>query len=103
MSAIKVRPIQDDVPFGAWITGVTPEVLEDEDVRKEIRGVFVKRGLIVFENVEQSTEMQLKLSTVMGPIKEHPARRRSNNELQTGLGEIAGGVAVAPFPSRRQP
>ncbi len=89
MSAIRIKPVDDNSMFGARMTGITAERLEDQAVRKEIQDLFVKEGLIVFEDVEPTTEMQMKLSTVMGPIKAHPARARTKGELQTGLGAIA--------------
>jgi len=101
--AIKTWKVAEGVDLGVRMAGITPDLLDDEGVRDEIRKVFVREGLIVFENVEQSTEMQLKLSTVMGPIKEHPARRRADAELQTGLGEIASGPEFAVFEVGGQP
>ena len=101
--AIKTWKVHEDAVFGVRMAGVTAELLDDAGAREEIRGVFVKEGLIVFEDVEQSTEMQLKLSTVMGPIKEHPARRRANAELQTGLGEIAATPTAAIVEVDGQP
>jgi taurine dioxygenase len=97
MSSISTRPIRDDLGFGAWITGVTAAALEEPDVRAEINRVFDARGLIVFEDVEPTTEMQLRLSTVIGPLKHHPARQRSKSsgEIVTGLGEIAAGPKSA--------
>src|SRR5688572_30155219 len=101
--AINIRKAQEGVGFGVRMTGITAERLEDPAVRQEIQDVFVKEGLIIFEDVEQSTEMQLKLSTAIGPIKEHPARRRANNELQTGLGEIAASPTSAILEVDGQP
>lgn len=93
--AIQTCKVQEGVGFGVRVAGITAERLDDEALRRELQDIFVREGLIVFEDVEESTEMQLRLSTVMGPIKEHPARRRANNELQTGLGEIAAGPVSA--------
>ena len=41
-------------------------------MRKEINEVFERRGLIVFEGVEASTDMHLAISNVFGPLKDHP-------------------------------
>ncbi|MDG2003908.1 MAG: TauD/TfdA family dioxygenase [Novosphingobium sp.] len=95
--AIKTRKVAEGAEFGVRVAGITAELLEDDSVREEIRKAFVKEGLIVFEDVEPTTEMQLRLSTVMGPIKEHPARKRAKAELQTGLGEIAATPTAAIF------
>jgi taurine dioxygenase len=74
MAAIEVRPLQDDLPFGARITGVTRENLKDEQVRRQIGDVFEDRGMIVFEGIEPSSEMQVALSNVFGPLKDHPVK-----------------------------
>jgi taurine dioxygenase len=72
MSSIKVAPLQDDLPFGARITGVNWENVKDQAVRKQINDVFEQRGMIVFEDIEQSTKMQVEISTVFGELKDHP-------------------------------
>ena len=74
MTAIKVTALQDGLPFGARITGVTRETLADEAVRQQINDVFEERGMIVFEDVEPSGEMQVLISEVFGPLKDHPVK-----------------------------
>ena len=74
MSAITVTPLEDGLPFGARIGGVTQETLGDEAVRQQIRDVFEDRGMIVFENVEPSAKLQVMLSEVFGPLKDHPVK-----------------------------
>jgi taurine dioxygenase len=74
MSQIEIRQLRDDLPFGARISGVTRAALGDEAVRNEIVRAFEDRGMIVFEGVEPSGEMQVLLSEVFGPLKEHPVK-----------------------------
>ncbi|MCB2077402.1 MAG: TauD/TfdA family dioxygenase [Novosphingobium sp.] len=74
MASIKVKPLQADLPFGARIAGVTAASLDDPAIRQQINDVFEDRGMIVFENVEQTAGMQVKLSTVFGPLKDHPVK-----------------------------
>jgi taurine dioxygenase len=69
---ITVKPLRDDLPYGARLSGVTYEVLGDESVRQRINGVFEDRGLIVFEDVEPSSQMHVAISNVFGPLKDHP-------------------------------
>ena len=71
---LDVRPLADDLPFGARIVGLTREMTADEGIRSEINATFERDGLIVFEEVEPSNEMQLALSNVFGPLKEHPVK-----------------------------
>ncbi len=74
MAPIDVRPLQESLPFGCKIVGLTPAQAADEDVRKQINELFIRHGMIVFEDVEQSDEMQLSISTMFGPLKEHPVK-----------------------------
>jgi taurine dioxygenase len=74
MGAIEVRALQDDLPFGARIGGVTSGNLGDESVRRQLNDVFEQRGMIVFEGVEPSGKLQVQLSEVFGPLKDHPVK-----------------------------
>jgi taurine dioxygenase len=72
MASIDATALQEDLPFGARIRGVTKENLKDEAVRQQIVDVFEARGMIVFEDIEPSSEMQVLVSGVFGPLKDHP-------------------------------
>jgi taurine dioxygenase len=87
MPKIDVRPLQDDLSFGARIGGVTHDVLADEATRRQINQVFEDRGMIVFEEVEPSNEMQVAISNVFGPLKDHPVKivERVNQDALPGV------------------
>ncbi len=72
MTSIDVKPLQEDLGFGARISGVTFATLKDQAVRRQINEIFEDRGLIVFEDVEPTPQMHLAISDVFGPLKEHP-------------------------------
>lgn len=72
--SIEVTNLQDDLPFGARVRGLTREKLTDEGVRQRIREVFDARGMIVFEEVEPTGAMQVAISEVIGPLKDHPVK-----------------------------
>ena len=74
MGTIQVRPLRDDLPFGARVTGVTHEAIKDPATRQEINQVFESCGVVVFEGIEPSSRMQVELSEVFGPLKEHPVK-----------------------------
>jgi taurine dioxygenase len=74
MSGITVKALQDGLTFGARIGGVTREALTNEAVRAQINDVFVQKGMIVFEDVEPTAKMQVEISTVFGPLKDHPVK-----------------------------
>lgn len=71
---IEVNNLQDGLPFGARIRGVSHETLADEGVRQRIRDVFEARGMIVFEDVEPTSQLQVAISEVIGPLKDHPVK-----------------------------
>ena len=47
-----VRELEPGLPFGARISGVSPDNLADESVRRRLNELFEERGMIVFEDVE---------------------------------------------------
>lgn len=85
--SIVVRPLRDDLPFGVRITGVTDQSLDFDDVRDTIWEAFESAGLILFEDVEQSARMQVRLSEVFGPLKDHPVKivERLDQESMPGV------------------
>jgi taurine dioxygenase len=68
----EVRQLRSDLPFGARVSGLTRDALRDPEVRAQINLIFEDRGLIVFENVEPTSQMHVALSNVFGPLKDHP-------------------------------
>ena len=70
--SINIQPLRGDLPFGCRINGVTETALKDEAARQQIRDAFEEHGMIVFEGVESSNKMQVELSLVFGPLKDHP-------------------------------
>ena len=72
MNAIEVKPLRDDLAWGARVRGVNYETLKDEGVRRQLVDLFEDRGLVVFEEVEPSGQMHLAISDVFGPLKDHP-------------------------------
>ena len=74
MPSIEVKPLQEDLPFGARVRGVTRAALTDEAIRTQINEVFERQGMIVFEEVEPTSQMQVLISEVFGPLKEHPVK-----------------------------
>jgi taurine dioxygenase len=87
MLGIKVRELRDDLSFGSIVEGVSWETLADEGVRAELNAIFEERGLIVFEGVEPTSKMQVEISRVFGPLKDHPTKSvaRSAEDLAEGV------------------
>src|ERR1700742_1280628 len=84
---VRLLDLRDDLPFGARVTGVTRDALQDERTRALIRQAFEDRGVLVFEDVEQSSQMQLAISDVLGQLKDHPvaAVARTDKDLAPGV------------------
>jgi taurine dioxygenase len=90
MSLADVRPLADELSFGVRIGGLTLDQLEDRAVRAEVNDLFVRHGMIVFEDAEQSDAMQLAISSCFGPLKEHPVKAvsRVDSSRMPGVIEI---------------
>ena len=91
MALADVRPLQEGLPFGVRIGGLTREIVADPAIKQEIDNLFIQHGMIVFENVENSDAMQLALSDCFGPLKEHPVKgiTRVDANRMPGVVEIA--------------
>jgi len=97
VTRITVRDLRDDLPFGARIGGVGWETLADEGVRREINEVFEARGMIVFEDMEPTSKMQVELSKVFGPLKDHPTKSTPRDADSEDL--AAGVIDMHYLPS----
>ena len=83
MAGINVRDLRDDLSFGSIIEGVNWDNIDDEGVRQQIRDVFKNRGMIVFKNMEPTAKMQVALSKIFGPLKDHPTKSTPRDD-ETG-------------------
>ncbi|MCB2061751.1 MAG: TauD/TfdA family dioxygenase [Novosphingobium sp.] len=86
-----VKPLREDLPFGVIIRGMTKEQTKDPAIRRQVNELFYKHGMILFEGVEPSSDMQVALSDIFGPLKEHPVYSvaRVDREGKPGVVEIA--------------
>jgi taurine dioxygenase len=50
--------------------------------------VFVDRGMIVFEDIEQTNKMHVELSKVFGPLKDHPTKTTNRTAEDEAKGVI---------------
>lgn len=96
MPAFDVRPLQEGLPFGLRVRGLTRQMLDDHATRREIDALFVNHGMIVFEDVEQTDEMQLAVSACFGPLKEHPVKAVSRVDTD----RMPGVISIHSAPGR---
>jgi taurine dioxygenase len=89
-TTLNVRPVRTDLGFGSLVDGVTPEGLHDDGLRAHLNELFEDRGLLVFENVEPTPAMQVALSNVFGPLKDHPSQAvpRAGSDDMLGVIEM---------------
>jgi taurine dioxygenase len=71
MTSLTERSLSDDLSFGARVTGMTWAALEDASVHAQVDDIFQRRGLIVFEQIEPSAEMQVAVSGLFGAVRHH--------------------------------
>jgi len=83
MTGITISELRDDLSFGSIVRGVDWQTIEDESVREQLRKLFRQRGLIVFRDMEPTAKMQVALSKIFGPLKDHPTRTTPRDE-ETG-------------------
>ncbi|MDB5970598.1 MAG: hypothetical protein JWQ90_3048 [Hydrocarboniphaga sp.] len=88
MPSIAVKPLREDLSFGVRIVGVTQAALEDDAIRKQINALFEQHGMIVFEEMEPSSQLHVALSTVFGPLKKHPLPGVTQVDAEKELGII---------------
>jgi taurine dioxygenase len=86
VATIKVSNLTADHSFGARIQGVNWQTLADASVRAQINQTFEDRGMIVFEDVEPNAKMQVAISKVFGPLKDHPTKATPRDD-ETGDAE----------------
>lgn len=93
MTAFAIQPLADMLTFGSRVHGVTFDTLRDEAIRAQLKQAFLDRGVLVFEGVEPSPEMQVAISTVFGPLKDHPVASvdRADGDKLLGVIEIRSG------------
>lgn len=104
MTQLDIRPLSGDHPFGARISGVTLENAGDEDVRRQLLETFEDRGVILFEDVEQSEDMQFAISEVFGPSQDYAIRNFSaEDKKKKGLITFSaeeGAATITEFGGR---
>ncbi|MDE8651568.1 TauD/TfdA dioxygenase family protein [Novosphingobium album (ex Liu et al. 2023)] len=101
MAGITVRDLDDTLSFGAQVSGLGWSNIEDESIRQQLRDLFVDRGMIVFRGMEPSARMQVALSKVFGPLKDHPTKSTPRDK-ETG-DEAEGVIDMHYVPRNENP
>lgn len=69
----ELTPLRDDLPFGAVIRHLKPDRLDDEEIRGELRNIWLQHGLVIFKGIADPA-VHVRLSEVFGPGVDHPAK-----------------------------
>jgi taurine dioxygenase len=85
--SIEITDLDQVLPFGSRVKGANRENLTDPLLRAELKQLFQDRGLIVFDDMEPSPQMQVELSRVFGPLKDHPTK-----SVTRGAEDVAAGI-----------
>ncbi len=82
MAGLKIRELGSDYSWGSRVSGVDWNNVHDEETRAELKALFEARGFIVFEDIEPSPKMQVELSKIFAPLKDHPTQstRRADDD-----------------------
>jgi len=90
MANVTITDLGAEFSWGSRVSGVNLENLKNADLREELAELLKSRGVIVFENLEPSGELQVELSKVFGPLKDHPTKStpRADRDLHPGVIEI---------------
>ena len=88
MTACAGRPFRGALCFGSCSAGVTLEGLFDDDVRAQVSDLFGQDWLLVYTDVEPNPQMQVALSSVIGPLKDHPSKATPRAGGELGVIEI---------------
>ena len=88
MAGIRIRDLGEQYSWGSRVEGLGWDNIADEEIRAQLRELFIQRGYIVFEGMEPSPRMQVEVSKIFGPLKDHPTRNVPRAEGEDMLGVI---------------
>jgi len=70
-SALEVSPLDERIPFGARVSGLRREQLDDPQVRQSLYDLWIDKGVILFRDGDCDEDMQVNLSRVFGELEPH--------------------------------
>src|SRR4051812_40531178 len=75
-----VDPLPGNPRFGAIVTGLADDRLEDVETRAALRRLWIDKGLLVFRGIGgdgiSSAETHMRLARAIGTPGEHPMQRK---------------------------
>jgi len=71
MTELIIEALDEKIPFGARISGLSWSNVKETEVRERILGAFDDAGVLVFSGVESSAELQVEIAGILGPLRQH--------------------------------
>jgi taurine dioxygenase len=72
MAAFETAPLEGQDRYGAIVTGLAPEAIDDPEVRQSLLDLWTEKGLIVFRGIAGGLDTQVRLSEIYGEPEIHP-------------------------------
>jgi taurine dioxygenase len=72
--SFRVRPLSDRLRFGSVVNDLEISTLEDPEVQRTLKALWVERGLIVFKDMVTDEAGHIALSSIFGTPEIHPLR-----------------------------
>lgn len=72
MATFQTSPLPGQDRFGALVTGLSPQSLDQPETRNALLDLWHERGLVVFRGMEGGADTQIRLSEIYGEPEVHP-------------------------------
>ena len=72
MATFGISPLPGQTRYGAVVTGVSPDAIDDPEVRQALHDLWIDKGLVVFRGIEGGIDTQIRLSEIYGEPEVHP-------------------------------
>ncbi len=71
MAAYNVAPLANGLSFGATVSGLTMDQLEDAAVRRAINDLWIDKGVLLFRDGDDTPDMQAAVARCFGKVERH--------------------------------
>jgi len=72
MQAFETGPLPGQDRYGVVVTGLSPDAIDDPEVRRALLDLWTTKGLVVFRGIEGGLDTQVRLSEIYGEPEIHP-------------------------------
>jgi taurine dioxygenase len=72
--SFRVRPLSDRLSFGSVVNDLDLDSLDDPEVRRALKALWIERGLVIFKDAATDESGHIALSSVFGSPEVHPLR-----------------------------